>query len=146
MRILWLLVLLAISVAAQSPTQKRFLASYGPPEQFILASSNGRTIEVWLYPAQAIRVTFDNGFFAKRDGLPKAMADVLPLTPFRPWDLPKTPEQMTQRFGKPAQEERAVLGPWSYRVFCYEGQRFARFTFLNDRLAGASAGLAVKAK
>lgn len=147
-----------------SPSQKRYIKTYGYPEQFILlfiseevdfqkrvkkVLPQPRRIEAWLYITRERYLIFDNGYFSEE--LPTGVSiedpEILPPTDLNPTQFTPaiTKSDITSRFGKPDTVEPVKLGTHLVEVYRYltPVKGIKSFTFYDDRLQSIVAGFAI---
>jgi len=149
---------------ALSPSQKRYVKTYGYPEQFILllvseevdfrkavkrVLPKPRRLETWLYLTRERYVTFDNGYFAEEaaTGVPIDDPEMLPPTDLNPTQFTGglTRADITARYGKPDKVESVKLGKHLVEVYRYltPSRGIKSFTFFDQRLQSVVAGFAI---
>ena len=147
-----------------SPSQKRYIKTYGYPEQFILlfiseevdfqkrvkkVLPQPRRIEAWLYITRERYVIFDNGYFTEEvpTGVSIDDPEILPPTDLNPTQFTPamTRSDITSRFGKPDTVEPVKLGTHLVEVYRYltPVKGIKSFTFYDDRLQSIVAGFAI---
>lgn len=149
---------------ALSPTQKRYIKTYGHPEQFILVFvteevdfqerikrvlPQPRRLEAWLYLTRERYVIFDNGYFTEEvpTGVPIDDPEILPPTDLHPTQFsPATRKNdLRSRFGAPDKVESTRLGRHLVEVYRYLAppKGIKSFTFFDNRLQSVVAGFAI---
>ena len=147
-----------------SSSQKRYVKTYGYPEQFILlfisekvdfqkrvrkVLPQPRRIEAWLYITRERYVIFDNGYFTEEvpTGVPIEDPEILPPTDLNPTQFTPamTRSDIKSRFGKPDTVEPVKLGKHLVEVYRYltPSKGIKSFTFYDDRLQSIVAGFAI---
>ena len=147
-----------------SSSQKRYVKTYGYPEQFILlfisekvdfqkrvrkVLPQPRRIEAWLYITRERYVIFDNGYFTEEvpTGVPIEDPEILPPTDLNPTQFTPamTRSDITSRFGKPDTVEPVKLGKHLVEVYRYltPVKGIKSFTFFDGRLQAIVAGFAI---
>jgi len=150
-----------------SSSQKRYVKTYGYPEQFILlfisekvdfqkrvrkVLPQPRRIEAWLYITRERYVIFDNGYFTEEvpTEVPIEDPEILPPTDLNPTQFTPamTRSDITSRFGKPDTVEPVKLGKHLVEVYRYltPVKGIKSFTFYDDRLQSIVAGFAILPK
>ena len=123
---------------ALSPTQKRYVKTYGYPEQFILVFvteevdfqkrikrvlPQPRRLEAWLYLTRERYVIFDNGYFNEEvpTGVPIEDPEILPPTDLHPTQFTSATKiaDLRSRFGAPDKVESTRLGRHLVEVYRY---------------------------
>jgi hypothetical protein len=147
-----------------SPSQKRYIKTYGYPEQFILlfiseevdfqkrvkkVLPQPRRIEAWLYLTRERYLIFDNGYFSEESPTGVSIEDpeILPPTDLKPTQFTPamTRSDITSRFGKPDTVEPVKLGKHLVEVYRYltPVKGIKSFTFYDDRLQSIVASFAI---
>lgn len=148
---------------ALSPSQKRYVKTYGYPEQFVLllvseevdfrkavkkVLPKPRRLETWLYLTRERYVTFDNGYFAEETATGVSIDDpeMLPPTDLNPTQFTAglAKADITARYGKPDKVESVKLGKHLVEVYRYltPSSGIKSFTFFDQRLQSVVAGFA----
>lgn len=146
-----------------SSSQKRYVKTYGYPEQFILlfiskkvdfqkrvkkVLPQPRRIEAWLYITRERYVIFDNGYFTEEvpTGVPIEDPEILPPTDLHPTQFTSaTKIADLTRFGAPDKVESTRLGRHLVEVYRYltPSKGIKSFTFYDGRLQAIVAGFAI---
>lgn len=149
---------------ALSSSQKRYIKTYGYPEQFILlfiseevdfqkrvkkVLPQPRRIEAWLYLTRERYLIFDNGYFSEESPTGVSIEDpeILPPTDLKPTHFtPATTKgDILARYGRPDTVEPVKLGKHLVEVYRYltPVKGIKSFTFYDDRLQSIVAGFAI---
>ena len=149
---------------ALSPTQKRYIKTYGYPEQFVLlfvseeldpekrvrrVLPQPRRLEAWLYLTRERYVIFDNGYFSEEMPTRVVIEDpeILPPTDLNPTQFtPATTKgDIRARYGQPDTVEPVKLGRHRIEVYRYltPSKGIKSFTFFDGRLQAIVAGFAI---
>lgn len=149
---------------ALSPTQKRYVKTYGYPEQFILVFvteevdfqerikrvlPQPRRLEAWLYLTRERYVIFDDGYFTEEvpTGVPIEDPEILPPTDLHPTQFTSATKiaDLRSRFGAPDKVESTRLGRHLVEVYRYlaPSKGIKSFTFFDNRLQSVVAGFAI---
>lgn len=113
---------------AISPTQRRYYQEYGIPNQSIVFEApppaSRRRIETWFYPHRGFRLTFDNGYFAKRETIPKCKYGFLgrSLLP-TDFNATLTPGTLRSLFGEPTKVVNFDLPNHRMIMYAYNNPR-----------------------
>ena len=147
-----------------SSSQKRYVKTYGYPEQFILlfisekvdfqkrvkkVVPQPRRIEAWLYITRERYVIFDNGYFTEEvpTGVPIEDPEILPPTDLHPTQFTSATKiaDLRSRFGAPDKVESTRLGRHLVEVYRYltPSKGIKSFTFYDGRLQAIVAGFAI---
>ena len=149
---------------ALSPTQKRYIKTYGYPEQFVLlfvseeldpekrvrrVLPQPRRLEAWLYLTRERYVIFDNGYFTEEvpTGVPVEDPEIFPPTDLHPTQFTPATKiaDLRARFGAPDKLESTRLGRHLVEIYRYltPSKGIKSFTFFDNRLQSVVAGFAI---